>query len=117
MPAAFLAKFSDPRRPADAPTLDLTTGDFRLTTVLDADAQVIAERGLAAAEEARSLRERTPHVGADGTIWTTWNYPFALNLKLAPEWRTNGFSLPPPRQVPSIPCGWNALAQSYSIRR
>jgi hypothetical protein len=27
--------------------------------------------------------------GADGTIWTTWNYPFALNLKLAPEWRTN----------------------------
>ena len=28
--------------------------------------------------------------GADGTIWTTWNYPFALNLKLAPEWRTNG---------------------------
>jgi hypothetical protein len=26
---------------------------------------------------------------ADGTIWTTWNYPFALNLKLAPEWRTN----------------------------
>jgi hypothetical protein len=28
--------------------------------------------------------------GADGKIWTTWNYPFALNLKLAPEWRTNG---------------------------
>ena len=27
--------------------------------------------------------------GANGTIWTTWNYPFALNLKLAPEWRTN----------------------------
>ena len=27
--------------------------------------------------------------GADGKIWTTWNYPFALNLKLAPEWRTN----------------------------
>ena len=25
----------------------------------------------------------------DGKIWTTWNYPFALNLKLAPEWRTN----------------------------
>ena len=25
----------------------------------------------------------------DGTVWTTWNYPFALNLKLAPEWRTN----------------------------
>lgn len=25
----------------------------------------------------------------DGAIWTTWNYPFALNLKLAPEWRTN----------------------------
>lgn len=27
--------------------------------------------------------------GGDGTIWTTWNYPFALNLKLSPEWRTN----------------------------
>jgi len=26
---------------------------------------------------------------ANGTIWTTWNYPFSLNLKLAPEWRTN----------------------------
>lgn len=26
---------------------------------------------------------------ADGTVWTTWNYPFALNLKLAPEWRIN----------------------------
>jgi hypothetical protein len=26
---------------------------------------------------------------ADGKIWTTWNYPFALNLKLAPGWRTN----------------------------
>lgn len=26
---------------------------------------------------------------ADGTIWTTWNYPFALNLKLSPEWRIN----------------------------
>ncbi len=25
----------------------------------------------------------------DGTVWTTWNYPFSLNLKLAPEWRTN----------------------------
>ncbi len=27
--------------------------------------------------------------GTDGAIWTTWNYPFSLNLKLAPEWRTN----------------------------
>jgi len=26
---------------------------------------------------------------ADGTIYTTWNYPFALILKLAPEWRIN----------------------------
>lgn len=26
---------------------------------------------------------------SDGTIWTTWNYPFSLNLKLAPEWRIN----------------------------
>jgi hypothetical protein len=26
---------------------------------------------------------------ADGTIWTTWNYPFAPNLKFAPEWRGN----------------------------
>ncbi len=26
---------------------------------------------------------------ADGAIWTTWNYPFALNLRLAPEWRIN----------------------------
>jgi len=25
----------------------------------------------------------------DGTVWTTWNYPFSLNLKLAPEWRMN----------------------------
>jgi phenylpyruvate tautomerase PptA (4-oxalocrotonate tautomerase family) len=25
----------------------------------------------------------------DGTIWTTWNYPFSLNLQLAPEWRMN----------------------------
>ena len=25
----------------------------------------------------------------DGTIWTTWNYPFSLNLKLSPEWRMN----------------------------
>jgi hypothetical protein len=23
----------------------------------------------------------------DGTIWTTWNYPFSYSLKLAPEWR------------------------------
>lgn len=27
--------------------------------------------------------------GRDGAVWTTWNYPFSLNLKLAPEWRTN----------------------------
>lgn len=27
--------------------------------------------------------------GKDGRVWTTWNYPFSLNLKLAPEWRTN----------------------------
>lgn len=26
---------------------------------------------------------------ADGTIYTTWNYPFSLNLKLSPEWRIN----------------------------
>jgi hypothetical protein len=25
----------------------------------------------------------------DGTIYTTWNYPFSLNLRLAPEWRMN----------------------------
>lgn len=25
----------------------------------------------------------------DGTIWTTWNYPFSLNLKLSPDWRVN----------------------------
>jgi hypothetical protein len=25
----------------------------------------------------------------DGTVFTTWNYPFSLNLKLAPEWRMN----------------------------
>jgi hypothetical protein len=25
----------------------------------------------------------------DGTVWTTWNYPFSLNLKVAPEWRMN----------------------------
>ena len=22
-------------------------------------------------------------------MWTTWNYPFSLNLKVAPEWRMN----------------------------
>lgn len=22
----------------------------------------------------------------DGTVWTTWNYPFSYSLKLAPEW-------------------------------
>jgi hypothetical protein len=27
--------------------------------------------------------------GEDGKVWTTWNYPFSLNLKLAPEWRMN----------------------------
>lgn len=27
--------------------------------------------------------------GKDGKVWTTWNYPFSLNLKLAPDWRTN----------------------------
>lgn len=27
--------------------------------------------------------------GADGMVWTTWNYPFAVNLKFAPEWRIN----------------------------
>jgi hypothetical protein len=26
---------------------------------------------------------------ADGTIYMTWNYPFSLNLRLAPEWRMN----------------------------
>lgn len=25
----------------------------------------------------------------DGTIWTTWNYPFSYSLKLSPEWRVN----------------------------
>jgi hypothetical protein len=25
----------------------------------------------------------------DGTVWTTWNYPYSLNLKLAPDWRMN----------------------------
>jgi hypothetical protein len=25
----------------------------------------------------------------DGTIWTTWNYPFSLNLKLSPDWQVN----------------------------
>ena len=25
----------------------------------------------------------------DGTVWTTWNYPFSLNLKLSPDWRIN----------------------------
>lgn len=25
----------------------------------------------------------------DGTIYTTWNYPFSLILKLSPEWRMN----------------------------
>jgi len=25
----------------------------------------------------------------NGTIWTTWNYPFAYSLKLAPGWRVN----------------------------
>ena len=25
----------------------------------------------------------------DGTVWTTWNYPFSINLKVAPEWRMN----------------------------
>jgi hypothetical protein len=27
--------------------------------------------------------------GNDGAVWTTWNYPFSLNLQLAPEWRMN----------------------------
>jgi hypothetical protein len=27
--------------------------------------------------------------GNDGRVWTTWNYPFSLNLKLSPEWRVN----------------------------
>ena len=25
----------------------------------------------------------------DGTIWTTWNYPFSYSLKLVPQWRVN----------------------------
>jgi hypothetical protein len=25
----------------------------------------------------------------NGTIWTTWNYPFSYSLKLAPGWRVN----------------------------
>jgi len=25
----------------------------------------------------------------DGTIWTTWNYPFSYSLKMAPQWRVN----------------------------
>lgn len=28
----------------------------------------------------------------DGTVWTTWNYPFSLNLKVTPEWRINNES-------------------------
>lgn len=27
--------------------------------------------------------------GKDGRTWTTWNYPFSYNLKLAPQWRVN----------------------------
>jgi hypothetical protein len=27
--------------------------------------------------------------GTDGRGWCTWNYPFSLNLKLAPEWQMN----------------------------
>ena len=27
--------------------------------------------------------------GQDGRIWTTWNYPFAYSLKLAPQWQVN----------------------------
>ena len=25
----------------------------------------------------------------DGTVWTTWNYPCSLNLRLSPDWRVN----------------------------
>ena len=25
----------------------------------------------------------------DGTIWTSWNYPFSYSLKLVPQWRVN----------------------------
>lgn len=25
----------------------------------------------------------------DGTLWTTWNYPFSYALQLAPQWRVN----------------------------
>lgn len=25
----------------------------------------------------------------NGTVWTTWNYPFSYSLKLAPEWQVN----------------------------
>ena len=25
----------------------------------------------------------------NGTIWTTWNYPFSYSLKLAPQWKIN----------------------------
>jgi hypothetical protein len=25
----------------------------------------------------------------DGTLWTTWNYPFSYSLKLVPQWRVN----------------------------
>ena len=27
--------------------------------------------------------------GKDGTLWTTWNYPFPYSLKLVPQWRVN----------------------------
>lgn len=27
--------------------------------------------------------------GTDGTLWTTWNYPFSYSLQLAPQWRVN----------------------------
>jgi hypothetical protein len=25
----------------------------------------------------------------DGTLWTTWNYPFSYSLKLVPQWKVN----------------------------
>lgn len=30
--------------------------------------------------------------GKNGTIWTTWNYPFSYSLKLVPAWRVNRVS-------------------------
>ncbi len=58
--------------------------------------------------------------GKDGTIWTTWNYPFSYSLQLAPQWHVNRHRVdltfprvvrsapaapPPPRREPGRPRG------------